>query len=110
MKIARKVISLILLTGITLSMSVFANNSKPFAYNRVCKDFKWFPEVKEKISSLDEKFEWNNPDCKILYTKTLLPRKDESGKFHFEKGLQLFVYQNYQLKFICLPGWICKAW
>ena len=99
-----KIISL--LTGIVLSLPVFASDPTPY----VCKDFKWFPEAKEKISSLDDKFEWNNPDCKIIASKTLLAKKDESGKFHFEKGLQLFVYQNYQLKFICLPGWICKAW
>lgn len=99
-----KIISL--LTGIALSLPVFASEQTPI----VCKDFKAFPEVKDKINSLDDKFEWNSPECKIIATKSLLARKDQSGKIHFEKGLQLFFYQNYQLKFICLPGWVCKAW
>jgi len=93
--------SLILLIGITFSLPTFAANVKPI----LCKNFHGLLEIKKQIISLDDKFEWNNPNCKIVGTKSIFPRKSK-----FEKGLQLFVYQDYQLKFICLPGWVCKSW
>lgn len=100
-----KIISLMLLIGITFSLPAFSTNVKPI----LCKDFQWL-EIKKQIISLDDKFEWNNPNCKIVGTKSIFPRKDKLGKMQFEKGLQLLVYQNYKLKFICLPGWVCKSW
>jgi hypothetical protein len=93
---------LIFFIEITCSFPAFAANTMPI----VCKDFKGLSlEVKKQIISLNDKFDWNNPNCKIVATKSIFPKKDK-----FEKGMQLFIYQDYQLKFICLPGWACKSW
>lgn len=95
------IFSFMLLIGITFSFSTFAANVKPVS----CKNVQGLLEIKKQIISLDNKFEWDNPNCKIIGTHSVFPRKNK-----FEKGLQLFVYQDYQLKFICLPSWACKAW
>ena len=91
--------------GVTYSLSVFANNTQPIT----CQKFQ-LHGIEQKINKLDEKFQWNDASCKIVATKSIFPRKDENSKFKYEKGMQVFVYQNYELKFICLPGWNCKAW
>jgi hypothetical protein len=104
--IYRKIKSLILLFGVALSISAYAHTSKSIT----CKDFQGLQDLKQKIISLDEKFDWNSSDCKIVGTRSTFPKKDNHGKFKFENGLQVFVYQDYQLKFICLPGWLCKTW
>jgi hypothetical protein len=96
-----KIFLCMLLIGITFSFPTFANNVKPV----FCKDFQGILEAKKQIISLDNKFEWNNPNCKIVGTQSTFPKKAK-----FEKGLQLFVYQDYQLKFICSPGWVCKKY
>lgn len=99
-------IIILMIIGITCSFPIFANNTKPIA----CKDFHAFSEIRQQINSLDQAFQWDNPSCKIVGIKSIFPRKNKNGVMQFEKGLQLFVYQDYQLKFICLPGWVCKAW
>lgn len=97
-----KTVLLTLLIGIIFSFSVFEVNAEPI----ICKDFKGlFVDVKKQINFLDNKFDWNNPNCKIVATKSVFPKNTK-----FETGLQLFIYQDNQLKFICLPGWICKSW
>jgi len=99
-------IFLILLFCIGYSSISFANNTKPL----MCKNFHGFPEIKQKIISIDKTFRWDSTDCKIVGTKSIFPGKNKNGMVVFKSGLQIFVYNNYQLKFICLPGWICKAW
>lgn len=92
--------------GVTYSFSVFANDIRPIT----CKEFQTPLEVQQKINKLDQKFEWNNLNCKIIATKSIFPKKYHNEDFKYEKGFQIFVYQDDQLKFICLPGWICKKW
>jgi hypothetical protein len=94
-----------ILVGMTLSFSVFANNEKPIT----CKDFRTL-EIRQPIKTLDQNFQWDSPNCKIVATKSIFPKKDKNGNNQFEKGLQIFIYQDNQLKFICLPGWTCKSW
>jgi len=91
--------------GIIFTSLGFANNAQPIA----CKDLHDL-EIKPKIQTFDKKFQWNNSNCQIVGTKSVFLKKDKNGVIHFEKGLQLFIYQNKQLKFICLPGWVCKPW
>lgn len=105
MKIVR-IISRAFVLGSLFSLPAFADKITPVQ----CKNSQMFPEVKEQILSLNQKVEWNSPNCSIIGTKSIFPKKDQSGKIKLEKGLQLFVYQNNQLQFICLPGWQCKAW
>ena len=93
------------LIGMALSFSSYANIEKPI----VCKDFHIL-EIRQQIEALDKQFQWDSPSCELVGTKSIFPRKDKKGIIQFEKGLQLFVYQNRQLKFICLPGWVCKYW
>ena len=76
----------------------------------LCKDFPGFHEIKRTIASIDKTFRWDTTDCKIIGTKSIFPRKNKNGLMGFATGLQLFIYNNYQLKFICLPGWICHPW
>ena len=96
----------LVLIGMAVSFPVLADTLKPLA----CKKIKTFPEVEQKIELLDKQFSFDSQDCKLVATKSLFPKKDEDGVMKFEKGLQLFIYQNNELKFICLPGWVCKAW
>lgn len=96
----------LLLSTLIFSLPLFANVIKPFE----CKNFPGLHRIKSPIHALDQTFAWDNPSCKIVATKSVFPRKNKNGIMQFEKGLQLFVYQNEQLKFICLPGWICKSW
>lgn len=97
---------LLLLVCMGYSLFAFADNAKLLT----CKDFKGFPGVKQKITAMDQTFKWDSSDCKIVGTTSLFPRKNKNDVMQFEKGLQIFVYDNYHLKFICVPGWICKAW
>jgi len=75
-----------------------------------CKHSEGFREIKPQITAIAKSFQWQSATCKIVMTKSAFPRKNESGNVTFEKGLQIFVYDNNQLKFICLPGWVCKPW
>ena len=97
---------LLILISMGFSLSVFANSANPM----ICKDVQGFSEVKQKINTMDKSFHWNSPSCRIVGTKSIFPRKNDKGVMQFEPGLQLFVYEDYQLKFICLPGWTCKPW
>lgn len=97
--------SIAVLVGIALSFPLSAHNEKPVA----CKEFQIL-EIRQPIKALDQNFQWNNPDCSIVATKSVFPKKDKNGKNQFEKGVQIFIYEDNQLKFICLPGWICKSW
>lgn len=101
-----KVKNVLLLGCIVYSLSAFADNIKPIN----CKDFQGFPEIKQKIISIDKAFNLDDTNCKIVGTKSIFPRKNKNGLMQFETGLQIFLYDDYQLKFICLPGWICKPW
>lgn len=95
-----------IIIGLAFSSPILANNERPIT----CKDFHSPLEVKQQIILLDQKFQWDNPGCKIVGTKSIFPRKDKNRIIQFKNGLQLFIYQNNQLKFICLPGWVCKSW
>jgi len=97
---------LIILFTMMLSSAVFAYNEKPI----VCKDLHGLSNVKQSIKKLDKKFNWNSSNCKIVGTKSIFPRKNSKKTVSFTSGIQLFIYRNNQLKFICLPGWTCKAW
>ncbi len=96
----------LLLICFMYSFSAFGNTSQPLS----CKDFQGFADVKNKIISMDKTFDWNSQNCKIVETDSIFPKKNENGNMKFERGLQIFVYDSYQLKFICLPGWVCKSW
>jgi len=88
------------------SLSTFACPSHPHR----CNHFQGFHGIKQQILSIDKTFQWNTPDCKIVGTESIFPRKNKNGTVRFEKGLQVFVYKNDHLKFICVPGWKCNAW
>src|ERR1700722_10091307 len=100
----KNILLLLICTG--YSLSVFANGIRPIT----CKDSQGFSEIKEKIISIDKTFRWDSLSCNVVGTKSIFPRKNKNGIMKFEKGLQIFVYDNYQLQFICLPGWVCKQW
>jgi len=91
----------LMLLAMTISFSAFAAHEKLIA----CKDLAVLSQVKQRINKLDQQFQWESPSCRIVETRSLFPRQGR-----FEKGVQLFIYQNDQLKFICLPGWVCRAW
>src|ERR1700722_14768969 len=97
-----KNILLVFLISSAFSLPAFSAGLKPI----VCKDLRGLIglALRQQVSFADRKFDWNNADCKIIGTKSIFPKKDKLGKVQFEKGLQLFVYQNYKLKFMCLPG------
>jgi len=92
-----------ILIGLSLSLPAMANEIRPIPCNHIF-------EVKQQIQSIAPNFEWNSPNCQIIGTRSLFPKKGTSGTTHFEKGLQVFVYLDKQLKFICVPGWVCKPW
>jgi|SRR5579862_6735711 len=96
---------LLILLSICYSLPINAGSTKPIN----CKDFPGISEIK-KIISIDKGFHWDAPNCKIVATKSIFPRQNHNGIMKFGKGLQLFLYDDYQLKFICLPGWVCKQW
>lgn len=96
---------LVVLIG-ALSFSAFADNEKLVP----CKNFNSLSQVIEQIKSLDQTFQWSSPNCKIVATKSIFPKKEKDGTTQFERGIQLLIYQNNELKFVCLPGWVCKSW
>lgn len=103
MKIIKTVV---LCAGIVLSFTSFANNLKPIS----CNLTSHFEEVKEQIAILDPTFSWEGRGCQMIATQSIFPKKNNSGTKTFVHGLQLFIYQNQLLKFVCLPGWVCKKW
>jgi len=93
-----------------IMISLLATSAVAAANNIIsCKDWQFEP-MKQKISKYDQNFNWNNPDCKVIASKSLFPKRNNLGNFKFEKGIQAFVYVNNDLKYICLPGWVCKTW
>jgi hypothetical protein len=88
------------------SLTSFADSAKVIN----CKNSQGFGEIKQKILSIDKTFQWDNANCKMVGIQSLFPKKNDNGVVKFEKGLQVFVYDNDQLKFICLPGWVCNSW
>lgn len=96
---------ILIIIGMGVSTALFANDG---FFRKTCKDFKNL-EVNQRIKALEPTFQLDNPNCEIVATKSIFPRKNANG-VHFEKGIQLFVYQNNKLKFICLPGWQCESW
>lgn len=84
---------------------VYANHIQPSACNT-----SPFTEAKSAIIKLNQSFNWNSSDCEIIATKSEFPKQNKLGEWHFADGLQVFVYENKVLKYICLPGWSCKAW
>jgi hypothetical protein len=103
MKIAKMI--LVCVTAL-YSFPLFASPLQPHP----CNKGDLFALVKPEIMKLDHDFQWNNSSCQIIATKSAFPKAQNNGIKKFEDGLQLFVYQNYSLKYICLPGWTCKAW
>lgn len=93
------------LIGMAYSLTVFADGTNPIT----CSDFQVPLEIKQRISSFNQKFQWNNSNCKIVATKSIFP-KEKNNVLAYERGFQVFIYQDDQLKYICLPGWVCKAW
>lgn len=97
---------LLILLYVGCSFSAFGSSVKPIT----CKDFQGFHEIKQKIISMDKTLHWDSKNCKVVGTKSIFPRKNKNGLMQYEKGLQVFLYDDNQLKFICLPGWVCKPW
>lgn len=97
---------LTLLLAITLSSQIFASDVMRMS----CQKFKDFADLKQQVAALDPNFSWQDPNCQIVGTKSIFPKQEKNGKINFAKGLQIFVYQQNKLKFICLPGWECKRW
>lgn len=75
-----------------------------------CNRFSQFKDVKQQITKLNPKFQWDSTDCQIVGTRSLFPKKTSNGELRYQRGLQLAVYMKKQLQYLCMPGWVCKPW
>lgn len=83
----------------------FAAAIKPVA----CKDFPMI-QVKQSVQQIAPEMKWEDTSCKIVATKTVFPKKVGTGKIEFNPAMQISVYENGQLKVMCVPGLVCKLW
>jgi hypothetical protein len=98
---------IITLVLILFPFSLFAYDKQPV----MCRNLHFEVEnLKAKVNSIDQNVKWNSQNCKVVYTRSLFPRNQKNGTVRFEHGLELFFYQDNQLKVICIPGWECRKW
>lgn len=103
----RNMINIVSMIAFMIFISpAIASEVKPI----LCRDFQLSSMVKKEIELLNPRFDWNSSDCKIVGTQSIFPRVQKAELIQFERGVQLFIYEKNQLKFICLPGWNCKPW
>ena len=93
--------------GICVSCTAVADKTRTLSCNTIPETF---PGIKHSISKMAPDFDWKKKGCEIVATQSKFPKEHTPGVIKFEKGLQVFVYQDNALKYICLPGWMCKAW